>query len=37
VRIGVDPGALGAETRERIDDWNLLGRELCGRFLDAVG
>jgi GMP synthase (glutamine-hydrolysing) len=37
VRIGVDPEALRAETDGRIADWNRLGRELCGRFLDAVG
>jgi GMP synthase (glutamine-hydrolysing) len=37
VRIGVDPDALRAETQEKIGDWNRLGRELCGRFLDAVG
>jgi GMP synthase (glutamine-hydrolysing) len=37
VRIGVDPEALGAETREKIEDWSRLGRELCGRFLDAIG
>ena len=37
VRIGVDPEALRAETREKIGDWSRLGRELCGRFLDAVG
>ncbi|MGA6948864.1 MAG: hypothetical protein WBZ00_14045, partial [Solirubrobacterales bacterium] len=37
VRIGVDPEALGAETREKIKDWSRLGRELCGRFLDAIG
>jgi GMP synthase (glutamine-hydrolysing) len=37
VRIGVDPDALRTETEERIGDWNRLGRELCGRFLDAVG
>jgi GMP synthase-like glutamine amidotransferase len=36
VRIGVDPDALRAETDERMADWNRLGRELCGRFLDAV-
>ncbi len=34
VRIGVDPGALRAETEEKISDWNRLGRELCGRFLE---
>jgi GMP synthase (glutamine-hydrolysing) len=37
VRIGIDPEALHAETEEKIADWNRLGRELCGRFLDAVG
>jgi GMP synthase (glutamine-hydrolysing) len=37
VRIGVDPDALRAETDERIGDWNRLGRELCGRFLDTIG
>ena len=37
VRIGIDPQALRAETEEKIADWNRLGRELCGRFLDAVG
>jgi GMP synthase (glutamine-hydrolysing) len=36
VRIGVDPDALRSETRERIGDWNRLGRELCGRFLDTL-
>jgi GMP synthase (glutamine-hydrolysing) len=36
VRIGVDPDALRAETRDQIGDWNRLGRELCGRFLDAI-
>ncbi|HEX5820555.1 MAG TPA: type 1 glutamine amidotransferase [Solirubrobacterales bacterium] len=37
VRIGVDPEALRTETREKIGDWSHLGRELCGRFLEAVG
>jgi GMP synthase (glutamine-hydrolysing) len=37
VRIGVDPEALRAETEEQIEDWNRLGRELCGRFIDAIG
>jgi GMP synthase (glutamine-hydrolysing) len=37
VRIGVDPEVLRAETEQRIGDWNRLGRELCGRFLDAIG
>ena len=33
VRLGVDPGELRAETRERIGRWNELGRGLCARFL----
>jgi GMP synthase (glutamine-hydrolysing) len=37
VRIGVDPKALKTETEQRIGDWNRLGRELCGRFVDAIG
>ena len=37
VRIGIDPEKLQDETEPRIEDWNRLGRELCGRFLDAVG
>jgi GMP synthase (glutamine-hydrolysing) len=36
VRVGVDPEALRTETDEKIADWNRLGRELCGRFLEAV-
>ena len=36
VRIGLDAEAMRAETQERIGAWNQLGRELCGRFLDAV-
>jgi GMP synthase (glutamine-hydrolysing) len=36
VRIGLDPEALRAETREKIVGWNRFGRELCGRFVDAV-
>jgi GMP synthase (glutamine-hydrolysing) len=36
VRIGIDPDELRAETEPRIADWNGLGRELCGRFLDAI-
>jgi GMP synthase (glutamine-hydrolysing) len=31
-----DPAALRAETRERIGDWNQLGRRLCAAFLAAV-
>jgi GMP synthase (glutamine-hydrolysing) len=37
VRIGVDPRLLRVETEERIERFNELGRELCGRWLDAVG
>jgi GMP synthase (glutamine-hydrolysing) len=37
VRIGLDPDALQAETKEKIGAWSRLGRELCGRFLDTVG
>jgi GMP synthase (glutamine-hydrolysing) len=36
VRIGIDPDALGEETQQKIGDWNRLGRELCGRFLDTI-
>jgi GMP synthase (glutamine-hydrolysing) len=36
VRIGVDPEQLRNETEPRIEDWNRLGRELCGRFVDAI-
>jgi GMP synthase (glutamine-hydrolysing) len=36
VRIGIDPEALRAETDRRIADWNRLGRELCGRFLETI-
>jgi GMP synthase (glutamine-hydrolysing) len=36
VRIGIDPDALRAETREKIEAWNQLGRNLCLRFLDAI-
>ena len=36
VRIGLDPDVFAAETRERIEAWNRLGRELCGRFLDVA-
>jgi GMP synthase (glutamine-hydrolysing) len=37
IRIELDPDALRAENEQRIDAWNRLGRELCGRFLDQVG
>jgi GMP synthase (glutamine-hydrolysing) len=36
VRIGLDPGAFRDETLKRIGEWNRLGRELCGRFLDLA-
>ncbi len=36
VRLGLDPDALRAETAPRIEQWNQLGRDLCGRFLDAA-
>ena len=36
VRIGVDPDALRAETERKIAAWNELGRELCGRFVEAI-
>jgi GMP synthase (glutamine-hydrolysing) len=36
VRLGVDPEALRADTDQRIADWNRLGRELRGHFLDAI-
>ena len=34
--LPVDPGALLAETVERIEAWNTLGRELCAGFVDAA-
>jgi GMP synthase (glutamine-hydrolysing) len=36
VRIGIDPEALRRETAPRMPEWNRLGRELCGRFLEAI-
>lgn len=36
VAIGLDPEALRAETRAKIDAWNELGRGICGRFIDAT-
>jgi len=33
VRIGIDPAVLGPETKERIGDFNQLGRGLCERWL----
>jgi GMP synthase-like glutamine amidotransferase len=34
--LDFDPDQLLASTRERIVAWNALGRELCGRFIDAA-
>jgi GMP synthase (glutamine-hydrolysing) len=31
-----DRDALAAETEERIGEWNRLGRELCGAFVEAA-
>ncbi len=36
VRIGLDPERLRSETQPLIEAWNELGRDLCGRFLDAA-
>ncbi len=36
VRIGVDQAALRKDSRVAIGDWNRIGRELCGRFLEAA-
>jgi GMP synthase (glutamine-hydrolysing) len=36
VRIGIDPEQLRRQTRAAISDWNRLGRELCGRFIEAA-
>ena len=36
VRIGLDPDALRQQTRAAIGPWNAIGRQLCGRWLDAV-
>jgi GMP synthase-like glutamine amidotransferase len=36
VRIGIDPEELRGQTRAAIGDWNRLGRELCGRFIEAA-
>jgi GMP synthase (glutamine-hydrolysing) len=34
--VPVDADALLAETRDRIGEWNALGRELCGAFVDVA-
>jgi GMP synthase-like glutamine amidotransferase len=36
VRIGIDPTALALETEAKIGAFNQLGRDLCGRWLDAA-
>ena len=36
VAIGFDPVAMRAATEPRIEAWNRVGRELCGRFFDLV-
>jgi GMP synthase (glutamine-hydrolysing) len=36
VEMGLDHEALRAETAGKIDPWNNLGRELCGRFIEAA-
>lgn len=37
VEIGLDAERLRQQTRAAIGHWNALGRQLCGRWLDAVG
>ncbi|HEY2054327.1 MAG TPA: type 1 glutamine amidotransferase [Solirubrobacterales bacterium] len=36
VRIGIDPTALALEIEAKIGEFNQLGRDLCGRWLDAA-
>jgi GMP synthase-like glutamine amidotransferase len=36
VKMGIDPEALSAQILMRIEDWNRLGRDLCGRFLSVA-
>jgi GMP synthase-like glutamine amidotransferase len=36
VRIGLDPGALGIETEEKIAGFNQLGRDICRRWLEVT-
>ena len=36
VRIGIDPETLGVEIEERIGAWNLIGRGICGHFLEVA-
>jgi len=37
VRIGIDPAVLTPETEQKIGTFNQLGRDLCRRWLEAVG
>jgi GMP synthase-like glutamine amidotransferase len=37
VRIGIDPAVLGPETEAKIGAFNELGRDLCRRWLKAIG
>jgi hypothetical protein len=34
--LRVDADELLAETRDRIEAWNMLGRDLCAGFIDAA-
>ena len=34
--LPVDADTMLAETAERIETWNTLGRELCNAFVDAA-
>jgi len=34
--LDLDPGALAAETEDRIAGWNDLGRELCAAFVEVA-
>jgi GMP synthase (glutamine-hydrolysing) len=36
VRVGIDADALRAETDRRISAWNVIGREICRRFLEQA-
>jgi GMP synthase (glutamine-hydrolysing) len=37
VEAELDPRRLAADTEARIDTWNRIGREICGRFIEAAG
>jgi hypothetical protein len=34
--LPVDKNVLLAETRQRIDEWNKLGRDVCAGFVEAA-